>query len=64
MQTVPAFIIINHLLVANQNVSEEKNMFFASSIDKENNIMELGRGRVSIFPKGGRAFLNTDERPI
>lgn len=38
--------------------------FYIESVGKENNITELGRRRGSIFPKGGRAFLNTDKRPV
>lgn len=56
---------MNHLLIANQNILEEKNMFFTSkNVGKESCVMELGRRRGNIFPKGGRAFLNTDKRPV
>lgn len=63
---LPSFIFINHLLIASQNILEEKKHVFhiIKSVGKENNIMELRSGRGSIFPQGGKAFLNTDKRPV
>lgn len=63
---LPIFIFKNHLLVANQNILEEKHIdvfCIIKSVDKEN-IMGLGRAKGSILPKGGRTFLNADKRPV